>query len=171
MTWSHTSGRSELQRTIGGVTGSGVCRNPCNSQQDVTSNAKMCGVTERKESTYPNVLEKHAFDAFFHPEDNIAYVRESGLLDGYEPKALSSAINRRFSSTAGPSRILTLPLRNLRFEACSHFQVPITAWEFWAASGLVRRWPPSSWRTYCPWYVQVHFNRHRRRPSNKVPGR
>jgi hypothetical protein len=45
----------------------------------------MCGVTERKESTYPNVLEKHAFDAFFHPEDNIAYVRESGLLDGYEP--------------------------------------------------------------------------------------
>ncbi|HEY1650819.1 MAG TPA: nucleoside phosphorylase [Acidimicrobiales bacterium] len=35
--------------------------------------------------TYPNVPGKHAFDAFFHPEDNVAYVRESGLLDGFAP--------------------------------------------------------------------------------------
>jgi hypothetical protein len=34
----------------------------------------------------PNVAIGHAFDAFFHPEVNIAYVRESGLLDGLEPR-------------------------------------------------------------------------------------
>jgi len=36
-------------------------------------------------STYPNVPGKHAFNALFHPEDNISYVRRSGVLDGYEP--------------------------------------------------------------------------------------
>jgi uridine phosphorylase len=45
----------------------------------------MSDVAHSDESTYPNVPGKHAFDAFFHPEDNIAYVRESGLLNGFEP--------------------------------------------------------------------------------------
>jgi hypothetical protein len=45
----------------------------------------MSSVTDSERSTYPNVPGKHAFEAFFRPEDNIAYVRESGLLDGFEP--------------------------------------------------------------------------------------
>jgi uridine phosphorylase len=36
-------------------------------------------------STYPNVPGKHAFNALFHPEDNVAYARASGVLDGFEP--------------------------------------------------------------------------------------
>ena len=54
-------------------------------QRDPTSNGKISGVADSEGSTYPNVAGKHAFDAFFHPEDNIAYVRESGLLDDFEP--------------------------------------------------------------------------------------
>lgn len=55
------------------------------ASETLTSNAKMFGVANSEGSTYPNVPGKHAFDAFFHPEDNIDYVRESGLLDGFEP--------------------------------------------------------------------------------------
>jgi uridine phosphorylase len=35
-------------------------------------------------STYPNLPGKHAFEALFHPEDNVAYAREDGLLEGYQ---------------------------------------------------------------------------------------
>jgi uridine phosphorylase len=35
-------------------------------------------------ATYPNFAGKHAHDAFFGPEDNIAYVRRLGMLDGFE---------------------------------------------------------------------------------------
>ncbi len=63
------------------------------------------------------------------------------------PKASFSATSRKFLSTAGPSRILSMSHQILRFEVSSHFQVPDTVWEFWVVSGLVRRWPPSSWRT------------------------
>jgi uridine phosphorylase len=42
-------------------------------------------VTAGEGSTYPNVPGKHAFDALFHPEDNVAYARASGVLDGFEP--------------------------------------------------------------------------------------
>ena len=42
-------------------------------------------MADSERSTYPNVPGKHAFEAFFRPEDNIAYVRGSGLLDGFEP--------------------------------------------------------------------------------------
>jgi uridine phosphorylase len=38
-----------------------------------------------REPTYPNFSGKHAFDALFQPEDNVAYARASGILDGYEP--------------------------------------------------------------------------------------
>jgi uridine phosphorylase len=34
-------------------------------------------------STYPNLPGKHALEALFHPEDNVAYARHSGLLEGY----------------------------------------------------------------------------------------
>lgn len=34
-------------------------------------------------ATYPNIPGKHAFDALFHPEDNVAYAREGGMLEGY----------------------------------------------------------------------------------------
>jgi uridine phosphorylase len=43
-----------------------------------------CDVTAREGSTYPNVPGKHAFDALFHPADNVAYARASGVLDGFE---------------------------------------------------------------------------------------
>jgi uridine phosphorylase len=46
---------------------------------------KMTAVAIDEGLTYPNFPGKHAFNALFHPEDNIAYVRESGILDGYEP--------------------------------------------------------------------------------------
>ena len=34
--------------------------------------------------TYPNLPGKHALEALFHPEDNVAYAREDGLLEGYQ---------------------------------------------------------------------------------------
>jgi len=37
-----------------------------------------------REPTYPNTPGKHAFDALIHPQDNVAYARESGMLEGYE---------------------------------------------------------------------------------------
>ncbi len=43
-----------------------------------------CDVTVSEGSTYPNVPGKHAFDALFHPADNVAYARASGVLDGFE---------------------------------------------------------------------------------------
>jgi uridine phosphorylase len=45
----------------------------------------MIDVAMGEGSTYPNFPGKHAFNALFHPEDNISYVRGSGILDGYEP--------------------------------------------------------------------------------------
>ena len=33
--------------------------------------------------TYPNIPGKHAFNALFHPEDNVAYAREAGTLEGF----------------------------------------------------------------------------------------
>ena len=34
-------------------------------------------------STYPNMPGKHALEALFHPEDNVAYARDGGMLEGY----------------------------------------------------------------------------------------
>jgi len=34
--------------------------------------------------TYPNIPGKHAFDALLHPEDKVAYARESGMLEGFQ---------------------------------------------------------------------------------------
>jgi uridine phosphorylase len=36
-------------------------------------------------STYPNLPGKHALEALFHPEDNVAYARDTGLLEGFHP--------------------------------------------------------------------------------------
>ena len=44
---------------------------------------RQCDVTASEGSTYPNVSGKHAFNALFHPEDNVAYARASGLLHEY----------------------------------------------------------------------------------------
>jgi uridine phosphorylase len=35
-------------------------------------------------ATYPNLPGKHALEALFHPEDNVAYARADGLLDRYQ---------------------------------------------------------------------------------------
>jgi uridine phosphorylase len=43
-----------------------------------------CAVDVSEGPTYPNVPGKHAFNALFHPEDNVAYARASGVLDGFE---------------------------------------------------------------------------------------
>jgi len=47
------------------------------------SSMPQCGVTVSEGSTYPNVPGKHAFNALFHPADNVAYARASGVLDGF----------------------------------------------------------------------------------------
>jgi uridine phosphorylase len=44
---------------------------------------RQCAVAASDGWTYPNVSGKHAFNALFHPEDNVAYARASGMLEEF----------------------------------------------------------------------------------------
>lgn len=50
---------------------------------EMVSDKRRNGVNES--ATYPNFEKKHGHEAFFNPADFVAYMRDNGRLDGYEP--------------------------------------------------------------------------------------